>query len=325
MISPTAGVMRAAILSMLIASPCWAIDPDKLVFTPQDGFLRLPAGMEFGQCSAVDLDSRGNVYVIQRASPPVLCFSPAGEFQYSWGAQFIGREPDLRGGHGLRIDPADNVWITDRDRHLVRKFDRTGGLLLTLGTEDSPGTEESQFNRPADVAFGPDGAVYVADGYGNSRVVKFNSAGEFLLTWGSAGSTPGQFHLPHTIAVGPDHRVYVGDRNNDRIQVFNTEGELSEIWPGFVPCGIDFDQDGHLFVADGVSKVLQLSAAGKIIDWWGTEPEELGLTAGLRSVPPIENPGGFRFVPHLLAADRDGNLYLANVADRMIHKLIRTR
>ena len=247
----------------------------------------------------------------------------SGRFLFSWGTRLIGRAPEMRGAHGLRVDPVGNVWITDRARHLVRKFDRTGQLLLSLGTEDSPGLGENQFNRPADVAFGPAGEVYVADGYGNSRVMKFDRAGKFQRTWGDAGSGPGEFDLPHTIAVGPDERIYVGDRFNDRIQIFDTQGILQQIWTGFTPCGMAFDQNGTLFVVDGVSKVLQIDRQGKVAKSWGCEAEELGLSPGLRSVPPIENPGGFRFVPHLMATDASGNLYLADVADRMLFKLDR--
>jgi DNA-binding beta-propeller fold protein YncE len=298
---------------------------DAIDFVPAAGFLKLPEGMKLGPCSGVDIDSRGNVYVIQRQSPPVLCFDSAGKFLRSWGARLIGRESDMQGAHGIRVDPDDFIWITDRARHLVRKFDSGGELLLTLGTEGSPGTGPNQFNRPADVAFGPSGEVYVADGYGNSRVMKFDRQGKFLATWGDKGSQPGQFDLPHTIAVGPDGRVYVGDRYNSRIQIFDGEGKLKAIWPGFVPCGIAFDRAGKLFVADGVSKVLQIDGQGKIAKSWGTEAAELGLTPGQRTVPPIANPGGFRFVPHLLAADAQGSLYLADVPNQMLHKLQRKR
>jgi DNA-binding beta-propeller fold protein YncE len=223
------------------------------------------------------------------------------------------------------VDQDDFVWITDRARHLVRKFDPRGQLLLTLGTEGSPGTGENQFNRPADVAFGPAGEIYVADGYGNSRVMKFDRTGKFLKTWGEKGTEPGQFDLPHTIVVGRDQRVYVGDRYNSRIQIFDGEGKLQEIWPGFVPCGLAMDRDGNLFVADGVSKVLLLDKRGKIAKSWGVEAEALGLVPAQRVVPPIENPGGWRFVPHLIAADAQGSLYLADVPNQMLHKLQRTQ
>jgi DNA-binding beta-propeller fold protein YncE len=298
---------------------------DAIDFRPVAGFLKLNEPMTLGPCSGVDIDSRGNVYVIQRKSPPILCFDPSGRLLRSWGTPLIGRDPDMQGAHAIRVDKDDHVWITDRDRHLVRKFDRAGNLLLTLGTEGSPGTGPNQFNRPADVAFGRSGEVYVADGYGNRRVVKFNREGGFLKAWGDAGSAPGQFNLPHTIAVGPDGRVYVGDRYNARVQIFDGDGNLKAIWPGFVPCGIAFDRTGRLFVADGVSKVLQIDGRGGIVKSWGTEPEALGLEPGQRSVPPIANPGGFRFVPHLLAVDAQGNLYLADVPNQMLHKLDRDR
>jgi DNA-binding beta-propeller fold protein YncE len=196
-------------------------------------------------------------------------------------------------------------------------------LLLTIGTEGSPGTGTNQFNRPTDIAFGKSGEIFVADGYGNSRVMKFDARGKFLKTWGDKGSAPRQFDLPHTIAVGPDGRLYVGDRYNSRIQIFDFDGNLQDIWSGFVPCGIAFDREGNLFVADGVSKVLHIDKSGKIAKSWGVEAEALGLKPEQRVVPAIEYPGGWRFVPHLLATDAEGSLYLADVADQMLHKLQR--
>jgi streptogramin lyase len=312
-----------AALVVFLALAVNASAADAIDFRPVTGFLKLTDDLKLGPCSGVDVDSRGNVYVIQRKAPPVLCFDPSGRLLTSWGTSLIGRDPNMQGAHGIRVDPEDNVWVTDRERHLVRKFDRAGQLLLTLGTDGKPGTGPNQFNRPADVAFGRSGEVYVADGYGNSRVMKFDRNGQFLTTWGEAGSGPGQFNLPHSIAVGPDGRVYVGDRYNSRIQIFDREGRRQDIWTGFVPCGLAFDRAGNLFVADGVSQVLQIDGRGKVVKSWGVKPEELGLKPEQRSVPPIANPGGFRFVPHLLAVDAQGNLYLADVPNQMLHKLER--
>jgi DNA-binding beta-propeller fold protein YncE len=311
--------------ALVLACGILSAADEAIDFRPVDGFLKLPEGMALGPCSGVDIDSRGNVYVIQRKSPPVLCFDSTGKLLRLWGTALIGRDPDMVGAHGIRVDKDDFVWITDRARHLVRKFDPSGQLLLTLGTEGSSGTGENQFNRPADLAFGPSEEIYVADGYGNSRVMKFDRNGKFLKTWGEKGTAPGEFDLPHTIAVGSDGRVYVGDRYNSRIQIFDGEGNLKEIWPGFVPCGIAFDRSGTLFVADGVSKILQLDGRGKVLKSWGTDAEVLGLKQGQKSVPPIANPGGWRFVPHLMAADAQGNLYLADVPNQMLHKLERRR
>jgi DNA-binding beta-propeller fold protein YncE len=313
---------QAALIILCVLSLRSSAD-DAIDFRPVAGFLKLPSDTKLGPCSAVDIDSRGNIYVIQRQSPPVLCFDSSGKLLRSWGTSLIGRDPDMQGAHGLRIDKDDFVWIVDRDRHLVRKFDPSGQLLLTIGTEGSPGTGPNQFNRPADVAFGPSGEIYVADGYGNSRVMKLDKSGKLLKTWGEKGSAPGQFDLPHSIAVGPDQRVYVCDRYNWRLQIFDREGNLQETWSGFVPAGIAFDRAGNLFISDGVSQIVQLDRQGKIAKAWGTKPEELGLTKGQKTVPPIPNPGGWRFVPHLISADAQGNLYLADVPNQMLHKLER--
>lgn len=314
----------AALIALSAGSMDAAAD-EAIDFKPVGNILQLPQGMKLGPCSAVDVDSRGNIYVVQRQEPPVLCFDSGGKFLRSWGTELIAKRGDMTGAHGIRVDLDDFIWVTDRERHLVRKFDASGNVVLTLGTENSPGTGEKQFNKPADVAFGPAGEVYVADGYGNSRVMKFDQAGKFLKTWGEKGTGPGQFDLPHSVIVGSDGRVYVCDRYNSRVQIFDSEGNLKGIWTGFVPAGIEIDKTGHLFVSDGVSKVMLIDAQGKVAKFWGKEAAELGLTPGQRSVPAIANPGGFRFVPHLIAADAQGNLYLADVADQMLHKLERVK
>ena len=296
---------------------------DNLDFRPAGGFLSLPAGMSLGPVSGVDTDSRGNVYLIQRKSPPLLCFDSSGKFLRSWGTALIGRDPEMVGAHSIRVDKNDFLWTVDRERHLVRKFDASGQLLLTIGTENSAGTGENQFNRPADVAFGPAGEIYVADGYGNSRVMKFDSAGKFLKTWGEKGTGRVQFDLPHSIAVGPDGRIYVCDRYNWRLQIFDPEGNLKDIWSDIVAAGIAFDRSGNLFVSDGVSQIRHIDERGKVIKAWGLNADELGLTKGQKVVPPIPNPGGLRFAPHLIATDAPGNLLIADVPNQMLHKLLR--
>ena len=92
----------------------------------------------------------------------------------------IGREYWL---HGLHVDSWDNIWITDLGRDLVMKFEPDGKLLLTLGRDGMPGEEPDGFNQPAAVAVDPSGCIYVADGYGNSRIAKYSADGRLLLTW----------------------------------------------------------------------------------------------------------------------------------------------
>ena len=88
------------------------------------------------------------------------------------------------------------------------------------------GVPGDNFNRPTDVAWDAQGNIYVADGYGNSRIAKFDRNGKYIKSWGSRGSAPGQFNVPHTMAIDAQGLVYVGDRQNNRIQVFDGEGNF---------------------------------------------------------------------------------------------------
>jgi len=274
---------------------------EPISFEPVPGFVQLPEGMELGSCSAVSVSSTGEIYLFHRGKHPIICLNKRGQYVRSWGDDVIGT------AHGLRIDHDDNVWVSDIEKHRVFKFDTKGKLLLALGT-GMPGTDTDQFNLPTDIAFGPKGNVYISDGYGNSRVMEFNSKGRFVTTWGTPGTGPGEFHLPHSIVVDAKKRVLVGDRENDRVQIFDGEGKLFDIWTGFAPYGMAFDHEGRLFIADGrASKVLQLDSKGRVAHAWGGEG-----TA----------PGQFQ-MPHMLAFDANGNLYVAEVDGKRLQKFRR--
>lgn len=270
-------------------------------FQPATEFLKLPDGWTLGNCSAVAINRKGEIYLFHRGKHPLLCFDAEGRFLRSWGDDLI------KTAHGLRIDRDDNVWATDIGSHRVFKFDPMGKLLLALGT-GKPGVENDQFNKPTDVAFGPDGEFYVSDGYGNTRVMKFSSEGRFIKSWGVPGKAPGEFNLPHAIVVDASGRVLVGDRENNRIQIFDREGKLLETWPGFAPYGLALNSDGILYVATGrENDVLCLDASGKIQRRWGRK----GIA-----------PGEFD-LPHMLTFDAAGNLYVAEVGNSRLQKLIK--
>ena len=188
----------------------------------QDG---LPPGAWFGRVSAVVEAPDGRIVVFQRgpAIDAVVLFDPDGHATSSWNAA-IGL------AHGMRLDAAGNLWLTDAGRHRVIKTTIDGEVLLELGTPDVRGDDERTFNAPTDLAFGADGSVYVSDGYGNNRVVHFDPDGGFLGTWGGRGSGPGEFDTPHSIAVLGDGRVLVSDRHNHRIQIFDGDGRYLDEW-----------------------------------------------------------------------------------------------
>lgn len=270
-------------------------------FRPVADFVRLPGTIALGPCSAVSVNSRGEIFLFNRGQHPIACLDAQGKYLRSWGAG------EIVSSHGLRIDADDHLWVTDMAGHRVLKYDAQGKLLLALGT-GKPGSGRDQFNQPTDVAFGQRGEFYVADGYGNSRVIKFSPSGAFLASWGRRGAKPGEFHLPHSILVDAKGRVLVGDRENNRIQVFDPDGKLLDVWEGFAPYGLAFNSAGQLFVADGrANQILRLDEQGKVAQRWGAKGAA---------------PGQFQ-MPHMLAFDAAGNLLVAEVGGKRLQKLER--
>src|SRR5262249_44479924 len=137
--------------------------------------------------------------------------------------------------HVVRVDKEDNIWCVDEGANMVIKFNPEGRVVLVLGRKwelvegrpeqperdtPPPPPQDGRFNRPTDVTWDPAGNIYVADGYNNSRVAKFDKNGNWIKAWGERGTGPGQFNIPHTIASDAQGNIYVGDRTNKRIQVF---------------------------------------------------------------------------------------------------------
>jgi DNA-binding beta-propeller fold protein YncE len=265
-----------------------------------EGWPESPGSVKFGQVAGVATDAADRVFVFHRGEPPVVVFDRQGRHLRSWGEGLVKK------AHGLRIDHEQNVWTTDVGHHLVRKFDHEGKLLLTLGQVDRPGAGRDRFNQPTDVAVAPSGAFYVADGYGNARVVQFSKEGTYVKEWGQKGQGPGEFHLPHAIVLDPEGRVYVGDRENDRVQVFDPEGRFLAQWPkGGAPYGLFLAPDHRLFVADGRgSRVTVLDRDGQPLTRWGE---------------PGSGPGQFA-MPHAVCVDSHGDVYVGEVDGKRIQK-----
>lgn len=272
----------------------------QLEFQPSIDFVKLPADMKLGACSAVAVNRQGEIFLFHRGKQPIIVLDAKGNYLRSWG------DGEIETAHGLRIDREDNVWVTDIGAHRVLKFDPRGKLLLALGT-GQPGAGDDQFNKPTDIAFGPRGEVFITDGYGNSRVVKSTPGGRRIGAWGTAGKGRGEFNIPHSIVIDARGRVLVGDRENDRIQIFDQDGRLLDIWPGFAPFGLTLAPDGHLFVADGrAHKILRLDDGGRVVQSWG----EMGSA-----------PGQFQ-LPHMLGLDLAGNLYIAEITGQRFQRLV---
>ena len=137
-------------------------------------------------------------------------------------------------------------------------------------------SDDKHFGRPTDIAWLPDGTFFISDGYVNTRVVKFDKNGKFLMTWGTKGNGPGQFDLPHSIDIDAQRRVYVADRSNSRIQIFDENGKYLNEWdnirpPYHIMMTTGTQRQPNLWVADGVTnKFLKYDLNGKLLYSWGT-------------------------------------------------------
>jgi len=263
------------------------------------------------QASGVAISAKGTVLVLHRGAHPILEFDSNGKLIRSWGDGLFSEgkvaaipqknwAPDRShysavygpagctscGAHSVRVDPQGNIWLIDATGHIIYKLNQDGKEIMRLGTRGVSGTSSSTFNLPTDVAFAPNGDLYVTDGYGGARVVKYSRDGKYLLEWGTRGTGPGQFGLPHNVVVDPENRVYVTDRDNQRIQVFDSNGKFLTEWKntGGVS-GLAITKDGRI-VTGAVLRDLNGSVVGRF-------PE-----AG---------------AAHGVAVDSAGNIYLAQL------------
>ena len=248
----------------------------KYTYELVEGWGEIPSGWTLGQ-TAIVTDSQDRVYLFNRGDHPLMVFDSDGRFLNSWGE---GQLPDA---HGMFIDEEENLYMPVKNSHVVLKYSLDGQLLMRLGDWDQPsdtgwsgetteivGQAAGPFHRPTDVGQSDSGDLYISDGYGNARIHKFSNDGNLLFSWGSPGKTaPGAFHVPHGVWVHKDGRVIVADRENDRIQVFNSEGDYLTQWTGFSrPCDIYIDRDDAVFIPelDGFISITDLD--GNILARW---------------------------------------------------------
>ena len=206
--------------------------------TSVPNFFKLPADLYFGEGIGIATNSKGHVFVYHRSGDTRLFeFDPAGTFVKEWGIGLYG----IEFAHQVRVDPQDNVWVVDEGTNMIIKFNPAGRVVMVIGrrpeavagatstnTPDGPVLNKKyQFGRPTDVAWDPQGNIFISDGYVNSRAVKYDKNGRFIAQFaGERGDGANQLSTPHSIAVDAQGNVYVGDRGNRRIVVLNNDMTL---------------------------------------------------------------------------------------------------
>ena len=339
----------------------------------QNGGLVSPEGFGGADTKTGTLDGAFR----SKASPPVMEFDTAGNVVNSWGNPSLvtplppavvigpagnniaGQNAVLPNGiHGCYVDYQDNVWIGGNGDGVVQKYSHDGTPLLQIGTKfvcDRPdlpagsgpcgngtppqtGSSHTLLNDPADIAVDPaNGDVYIADGYGNHRVVVFDKNGNYLRQMGGVGAGAGQFTAgdgghPHCVVIGKDGYVYACDRGQDRINVFTkgsgtTAGTFVKaipVIPGTAALGTAGSAWDIDFSPDGIQTFAYISDGGNEVMWIFNHADALN---GSSYVPPLagfgrpgHGAGEFTFL-HMMAIDSKGNLYVGEtIGGRRIQK-----
>jgi DNA-binding beta-propeller fold protein YncE len=303
----------------------------------------LPEKWIVGQLGGVCVDPQDNVYVTNRrditaeeketsiAAPAMMKFDPSGKMIASWG------DPNtVPGGiHGCAIDAAGNLWVTGNNDGIIQQYDPSGKLLIQIGVRgkfdsaDGTGktkgnnTATAQFYNPAGIAIDPgNGELYVADGYGNRRVVVLDPKGKYIRQFGRQASQAdtdegvgGAFNqVVHCITMSKAGLLYVCDRQGDRVQVFEKSGKfVRNIWirtgteklpdPRGTAWWVGFSPDPEqkfMYVMNGRNEQVHIldHASGKILSSFGRPGHQAGnFTHG-----------------HTLTVDSKGNIYVAETA-----------
>jgi DNA-binding beta-propeller fold protein YncE len=213
--------------------------------------------------------------------------------------------------HSIYISPYDperHVWVVNRMGHELIKFTNDGKKIVqVLGERGVQASDKTHFAQPAGMAFLPDGSFLVADGYVNSRIVRFDKAGKYVNEWGTKGAGPGQFQLVHALTIDPQGRIYAADRNNNRVQVFDKDGKFVEEWPNIrsvTKLIATTDNAIYLAAAAGYNRMAKFDLNGKLLTYWGMTGSAPGL---------FDNP-------HQFAVDAQGNLYIADAWNNRLQK-----
>jgi peptidylamidoglycolate lyase len=303
--------------------------PSQPSYTVVHGWPQIPEGALLGQVSGVAIEANGDVLLFRRAdhdwfggpvpvypiaAPTILRYDPlSGSLLTSMAAATFSMP------HGISVDGAGHLWVTDVSLHQVLELDASGAVMRTLGERGVPGDDAGHFNMPTDVAVATDGTFYVSDGYGNARVAKFAADGTFIKDWGQHGAGNGEFNIPHSIAIGPDGNIYVADRGNFRVQIFDTEGNWLASWQDHDklgrPWAITFDKAGHVFIADGGDQPIAPPDRARILE---LEPSRnVGASSPIPAVittfGSYGNQDGQMIEPHDIAVGDDGAVYVVEV------------
>jgi DNA-binding beta-propeller fold protein YncE len=313
-------------------------------FSPVEDWGMSGALADCVEVADVAVDAADNVYAFARKQSTVFRLDRHGELDTIWDPEPFQRP------HAVTVSPLEPaLFCVDDYAQAVMKFGLDGTPLMRIDTTldidytgytrgDSTSVRRAgpPFCYPTSVGFGPEGDLYVSDGYGNARVHHFTADGELISSWGEPGDGPGEFVLPHGVLVVGD-RVYVADRENDRVQIFGLDGTFLDAWTDcYRPAQMVRDADGLLYLAElgrvnkaeGTERSLDLGApTGRV-----TVREPSGRIVAVINSHGLSDRDQF-FAPHGIAMDSHGDIYVSETyvtffrgqapTHRPLHKLRR--
>ena len=282
----------------------------------------LPADIQYGNTHGVCEDAQGHIYVhhtvyaTSETQDSMVVFDARGQFVKSWGKEFRG------GAHGLLIRKeggTEFLYLCDIQRGLVVKTTLDGEEVFTLGYPKEsepyakPGPDGKRLKwSPTNLAVGPNGDLYVGDGYGSSYIVQYNKRGEYVRTFGGLGKEAGQLQCPHGIILderGPEPVLNVADRSNKRIQRFSLEGKPIDCLYGTnAPCHFNIYKNGDMVVPDLFARVTLMDRGNKIIENLGDDSSSNYMATRKLSRDHF-TPGKF-VCPHGACFDHEGNIFV---------------
>ena len=246
------------LLVLLSPSALAQQSPPEIAYDSVANLLKLPPDMHLGEVAGVAVNSKGHIYVYSRGgssrgpaygntASQILEFDRNGVFLREIGKNLYA----WSFAHTVRVDKDDNIWATDKGSDMVIKFNPEGRVEMVFGRKSEASdldahphernanpplpAVDGRFRQPTDVTWDTAGNIFIGDGYVNSRVAKYDKDGNWVKSWGERGNAPGQFYTVHSIAADAKGLIYVADRFNRRIQVFDPDGNLKNIFQIDVP------------------------------------------------------------------------------------------